>query len=62
MDYLETGLLAFMLSATFGVVHAVPFMYFYLALCWLIATTVLDAFRARGAPVPQPASRPRLRR
>ena len=45
-------LVAFMLGASFGVLHSVPFLYLYLALAWLIAANFLGAGRALATDNP----------
>lgn len=48
--YLEAGLIAFMLGATFGVIHGIPYLYIYLAVCWLLASAFLNAVAQAPAP------------
>lgn len=55
--YIETGLIAFMLGAAFGVLHGLPFLYIYLAVAWRLATTFQSAVTP---PVPSRPSRGRV--
>ncbi len=55
--YLEAALLGFLVGATFGVIHGLPYLYIYLAVAWLVASSVQGAVQ----PVLPRAGRIRVR-
>ncbi len=58
--YLEAALVGFILCASFGVVHGIPYLYIFLAVTWVLASAFMAAVQ-QGPPAPTsgPQRRPR---